>query len=762
MNIDFSTTQKKLSSIKTKLEQLKKDYPALVDETLTEIRNFESAAELKMNEGRQLSISIVGRVKSGKSSLLNALLFDGEQVLPQAATPMTAALTFIRYAPECRAEIEFFTQDEWSTFEVQAAQYDKIIADAKAELIAEDAEEARRSQRFGRPAIVREITHERIINRAQAHLNENFTAAHELVTMAENSGINVEKLLSQGSAVIKASSPEDLAGKLESYVGAGGKYTPVVCSTTLYINDPRLEGYEIIDTPGTNDPIISRGQKTKQSLAKTDVVLALSHTSRFFDKADLELLSQNLPKSGVNHFQLIASQFDVAVKEFENQIPREYDPLKRLLIGFKSVQSELQRTFHERVEKIAQQAADLNNGDTKKWDLLLQTQPICVSAMAFTLAKHWNKLTAKEKEELALFNDIIPGYTFDREMLNDFSRMDKVHEIIDSVKEQKTQILADGFRSLVEAGKKAFAERAHSIAESISSNIETLENKDVASLARELKIQTQRLEKGRSSLEGCFEDVIYDAHGKFADILSQIRLAKAQFTNLSVQTESRTEYEDYTVDKGCGFLFWRSLTGNRYETRTRSYTVTTRYADAYEAVDQVESYANESRALLENAIRDAVNVTALRNNISDAILNIFENGTEDIDIDMIKEQIKSAIRRITIPDADFGNMDYTETITSKFSGSRVEGADIETLKSAQRSALNAVISDLEAKAKEKAAAIETCLKNTMESFVNQLIGDLKAENEKLAEKLNDKEANLKHLKKLLPVVAEIESEMKNL
>ena len=166
--------------------------------------------------------------------------------------------------------------------------------------------------------------------------------------------------------------------------------------------------------------------------------------------------------------------------------------------------------------------------------------------------------------------------------------------------------------------------------------------------------------------------------------------------------------------------------------------------------------------MFEEAIRDAVNVTALRNNISDAILNIFEDGTEDIDIDMIKEQIKSAIRRITIPDADFGNMDYSETITSKFSGSRVEGADIETLKSAQRSALNAVISDLEAKAKEKATAIETCLKNIMNSFVNQLIGDLKAENEKLAEKLNDKEANLKHLKKLLPVVAEIESEMKKL
>lgn len=760
MNIDFQTTKDKLDTIKTKLDLLKKDYPALIDETLSEIRNFESAAEVKMNETRQLSISIVGRVKSGKSSLLNALLFDGEQVLPQAATPMTAALTFIRYAPECRAEIEFFTEDEWSTFEAQAAQYDKIIEDAKKELEAEDAQNSRNA--FRRPTIVREITHDRIINRAQKYLNENFTAAHELVSMAYASGINIEQLLAQKNAVIKGSSPEDLSDKLTAYVGAGGKYTPIVCSTTLYINDPRLEGYEIIDTPGTNDPIISRGQKTKQSLAKTDVVLALSHTSRFFDKADLELLSQNLPKSGVNNFYLIASQFDIAVKEYENKIPQEYEPLKRLLIGFKSVQSELQKTFHERVEKIAQQAAEQNNGDTKKWDLLLQTQPICVSAMAFTLSKHWNNLTAKEKEELQLFNDIIPGYTFDQQMMNDFSRIDKVHSIIDSVKEQKSQILGESFRTLVDASKKAFGERAKSLSESIHSNIDTLENKDVTALAKELKVQTQRLEKGRSALEGCFEDVIYDAHGKFADILSKIRQAKAQFTNLSVQSESHTEHEDYVVDKGSGFLFWRSLTGNRYETRTRSYTVTTRYADAYEAVDQVESYANESRLLLEEAIRNAVNVTALKNNISDVILNIFENGTEEIDLDMVKEQIKGAIRRITIPDADFGNMDYTQVITSQFSGSRVEGNNIDALKSAQRSALNAVILDLETKAKDKVTAIEKCLTTTMETFVNKLIADLKAENEKLTEKLKDKEANLKHLKTLLPIVLEIEKDMKSL
>ena len=762
MSSDLKTIQKKLSGIKSNLEKLKADYPGLVDETLTSINGFESAAVNKMEEGRLLSISIVGRVKSGKSSLLNALLFDGESVLPQAATPMTAALTFIRYAPECRAEIEFFSSDDWNVFVRQAREYDAICAEAKAELIAEDEERMKRAKAKGQVVSRREITEQRIADRAKAKLNENFIAAHELVEMAEREGLELDKLLGAEPVVIKAKDPVALSGKLEEYVGAHGKYTPIVCSTAIYINDPRLDGYEIIDTPGTNDPVISRGQRTKQHLKKTDVVLAMSNASNFFNQSDLELLSQNLPQCGVKDFLLLASQFDLTVSEHENKIPRDLPPNKRLAKGFIDVQKLVQDSFHDRVEQIARQAVQQKNGDSEKWNFLLTTKAICVSSMAFILARHWDNLTDKEKENLARFNEIIPGYTFDRKTLEEFSRLHKVHEELDIVKSKKMQIIAESVKNLVEASRKGFAEQARSLRNSVQASIETLESKDVAQLAKELKIQTVRLEKGRSSLEGCFEDAIYGAHEKFADILSEIRLAKAQFSGLSVGTESHTEYEDYTVDKGHGFLFWRDWTGNRYETRQRAYTVTTRYADAYEAVDQVEAYANQSRSMLENAIRSAVNVAELKNKISDALLTLFENGTEDVDLDLLKEQIKAAVRRITIPDADFGDVDYSASITSKFSGSRVEDSDIDALKAAQRAALNAVISDLEKKAKEKTSAIEKCLTTTMETFVNRLIGDLKADNEKLAEQLKNKKESLKHLKTLIPVVHDIEESMMSL
>lgn len=762
MSFDLATMQKKLAGIKQKLELLKTDYPGLADEMQTSIKGFETAAVNKMEEGRLLSISIVGRVKSGKSSLLNALLFDGESVLPQAATPMTAALTFIRHAQECHAEIEFFSPDDWNVFVRQARKYDAICAEVKAELIAEDEERMKRAKSRGRVVSYREITKQRIADKAKAKLNENFIAAHELVEMAERENLNLDKLLGSKPVIIKATDPVALSGKLEEYVGAHGKYTSIVCSTTIYINDPRLEGYEIIDTPGTNDPVISRGQRTKQHLKNTDVVLAMSNASNFFNQSDLELLSQNLPQCGVKDFLLLASQFDLTVSEHENKIPRDLSPYERLVKGFVDVQKVVQESFHDRVEQIARLAVQQKNGDAEKWNFLLSTKAICVSSMAFILARHWDNLTDKEKENLARFNEIIPGYTFDRKMLEDFSRIVQVHKELENIKAKKMQIIAESLKNHVEAGKKVFAEQARSLQNSIHASIEALENKDVAQLTKELKAQTTRLEKGRSSLEGCFEDAIFGAHEKFSGILSEIRQSKAQFAKLTVQSESHTEYEDYTIDKGHGFLFFRDIFGTRYETKTRSYTVTTRYADTYEAVDQVESFANQSRSMLENAIRSAVNVQELKNNISDAILALFENGNEDVDLDMLKEEIKSAVRRITIPDADFGDVDYSDSITSEFSDSCVEDSDIKSLKEAQRAALNAVISDLEKKAKGKINAIDKCLKTTMETFVNRLIGDLKAENEKLAEKLKNKSESLKHLKTLLPVAAEIKETMNNL
>ena len=88
------------------------------------LKNLKISLEEKRQEGRIFKLGIVGQMKTGKSSFLNEYLF-GEEILPTAATPMTAALTLIKYSDENKAEIEFYNRDDWSSIEEKNKEYEK-------------------------------------------------------------------------------------------------------------------------------------------------------------------------------------------------------------------------------------------------------------------------------------------------------------------------------------------------------------------------------------------------------------------------------------------------------------------------------------------------------------------------------------------------------------------------------------------------------------------------------------------------------------
>lgn len=728
-----------------KLKALEQDFGGEVAEIRSAVDGFR-AAEAKMREkDRNLSISIVGRVKSGKSSFLNALLFKGESVLPQAATPMTAALTYIRYAPKCRAEVEFFTKKEWETFLEQSKKYDEILAQVRANLVKEEEAAKKKAKLMFRAYKPREITDELVAQRAQEQLNENYAAAHELVTMSKRGAIDVEKLLGTVHKTEEYEKPTDLVGVLGDYVGSNGRYTPIVCSTTIYLNDKNLDGYEIVDTPGTNDPVVSRGLKTEKSLASTDVVLAVSPAGRFFDSGDLALLGQNLPASGVKDFMIVASQYDLAVGNIENKIDRSLSPQERLVTAMATVQNQLAESYRTRITEIAKQAKDKGASDIEKWQRLVDATPQCVSAQAYILAQRWNRLTDKEKEQLEVFNTRIPGFTFDRDMLLEFSMLDQVEEKVASVKAKKAEITERRGRELAAAFDLKLNGLIAALRTRIEQRIAKLQEADVAKLEKELKTQTATLEKGRARLENVFLSAIQEAHMHFNEILAGIRAAKSEYSRLDVNTESHTEIEDH----GWGFLGWRLLTGNRYE----SYTVETSYASSYAVAQQVDAFADRARTSLERGLASAVDIRKVQNAIVDAALELFEQGgDDDFDAMSLKVQIENAVRKITIPDAEFGDVDYTKMISDSFSGDRVENSDIDVLRKAQHEALHAVVADLERLTKEKAKSIEKGLNDAMSTFVDKLIADLKQENEALAANLHDKEAVLKRIKGYLPII----------
>ena len=89
----------------------------------TSVDSLESSIDSIMEEGRNLRLGIVGEVKAGKSSFLNALLFEGEDILPKAPTPMTAALTKIGYSETPSAKIHFYSKTDWNTIVANCRSY---------------------------------------------------------------------------------------------------------------------------------------------------------------------------------------------------------------------------------------------------------------------------------------------------------------------------------------------------------------------------------------------------------------------------------------------------------------------------------------------------------------------------------------------------------------------------------------------------------------------------------------------------------------
>ena len=266
-----------------------------------EFNQFRIGADKLLGENKVLKIGVVGQVKAGKSSFLNSLFFDGENVLPRASTPMTAGLTVLEYGEENMFSIDYYNEKEWNTFEGKAKQYDDFLQEQKG-MLPEG----------------HNLSDEEIAR--MANISEDLTSAKELVSSC--SGAARSKIKAQSFVETKTFSDiSDLQDILADYVGAEGRYTSVVKSLTIKLNDERLKNLRIVDTPGVNDPIQSREFRTREFLRECHGVFLLSYAGRFFDSTDVNFLSGRIGSQGIGTVVLIASKFDSVLQDVGTKFP---------------------------------------------------------------------------------------------------------------------------------------------------------------------------------------------------------------------------------------------------------------------------------------------------------------------------------------------------------------------------------------------------------------------------------------------------------
>ena len=280
------------------------------------IDNDEKQSYLTKIENDVLTIGVIGQMKAGKSTFLNSFVFE-DDILPAATTPMTAALSVITYGPEKKIEAEFYTEQEW--------QEQQMTARMNADEVSDEMQKSK------------------------------IKAAQELMEKSTKLGSNINSLLGKQQT--------DSFENLIEYVGADGRYVSITKSVTVYFPMDHLKGVRIVDTPGFNDPIVSREERTKEFLKQADVVLLMLYAGRPFDATDRGILFKNVAECGTGKVLIGINKYDIPYENGETE-----DDIR------KYVKSEIAK-------------ASQIMGDQQLNDILRDTEPIPLSAEMALLAE---------------------------------------------------------------------------------------------------------------------------------------------------------------------------------------------------------------------------------------------------------------------------------------------------------------------------------------------------------------------------------------
>lgn len=439
---------------------------ALVDEITNKCAEYDFKSEEyikdyfydKVDPDRTLRVGIVGRVNSGKSSLINSLLFDGKDILPKAPTPMTAALTNIKHSNKNYIEIEFITKEDIDAL--------KKIYDRYNEYLNEEIERLKEKKTKNVIAMLTKKQKEEFtiseINKLEKEAarevdkNEYLKGGKEQYLEIINADKSIYKeVLTEKTKNIDFENIEEISDKLKDYVGSKGKYVNFVKSLNIYINEESLKDLDILDTPGFNDPVASREKKARELLSKCDVVLILMLSDKVFDANDEKIIKKIRKKEGIREIYVIISQFDTVLITEENKKAAGGDLWVAKDIILKKLKDYIKDTFY-----------DMN--DENIFDDLIDNiddRVIYSSGICYSILKDWdnNKEDINIKNLREYYPDYISLDEGERDMtletLKDLANIEAIQEILKKVTGKKEEILGKNLENF----KTKFTEAANDI-----------------------------------------------------------------------------------------------------------------------------------------------------------------------------------------------------------------------------------------------------------------------------------------------------------
>ncbi|MCV3428306.1 dynamin family protein [Campylobacter sp. IFREMER_LSEM_CL1904] len=594
------------------------------------------------DEARLMKIGIIGRVKAGKSSLINALIFDGKNILPAAATPMTAALTQIRYAQEYKVEIDFFSQEDIQNIKSKADEFQKLLDN-------ELAKAKERPHNLGK-------SDEEILKPIKNRLIQDYEiagASHQQYEMIKKSSFDISNTLEEKSF----NDLEELKQALYDYVGESGKFMPFTKSVNIYLPIESLEGISIVDTPGINDPIISREARTKEELDQCDVVFIVSPSGNFITTEDIKLMDRISSKNGIREIYVVGSKCDTQIcnsvkeeangnfnKALEILKNKNTQHLSNVLSSLKESNPEVGDVFDTLIEK-SNERIFLSSG--------LALSIINNKENLNSMEQHtFERLQKNYADNFSNLNDEITLAS-----LNELSNINAIKKSLNAVALKKEEIKNQKINDYLNQKGKIIEDYLQSLILFIKERKEEIQSTKIEDLQSE-KEEINNIKADASSvLDETYADIINEFETMIpVKLNTEFNILYNQATsdvNNAENTETRTESYQVSTSKWYNPFSWGS-TKTEYET----YTVTTVRTGA------VKNALQNLLSNIENKIQQECfnNIKSLKDSIKSRLLKELRSVVDDDSINTrnFRQVISAIVSSLYMPQISFSDKKLPE------------------------------------------------------------------------------------------------------
>lgn len=667
---------------------------------------LETEIQRAQQDARKLSIGIVGAMKAGKSSFLNACIFGGKDVLPKAATPMTAALTRIRYSETPQATVHFYERKDWEKIEDNAQKYEEQL-NTKYSNYCKIYD---RSHADSTEGVCSKQVFERTL--FQQDVSEVLKSAKELTQMVGSNSAILEHL---GDADVLDG---DIMAKLQDYVGARGRFTPIVNYVELEVNLPELEDLEIVDTPGLNDPIVSRSYATRQFLRACDVVILLSPCSQFMDANTVGLMANGLPDNGVRKVIVVGSKLDSGL-------------LNEPKGSFAVASQHALNSYKGQFRNTMQQAMRNNPRRAGIMEKISESDLLFVSSTCSSMArkqKQYQPLSPAENLVLQNLHSNFPD--FDETLLSSIGGINKVLKTLEAVRQQKAEIIHGKNNTLLETAQINHLRALDKIQQELSSSRTTLKNSTSEQLLQRTKAIQQVMESSRGKLMYIFDGAAIGCKNKVNQLLPQLTLEQQNHQRLDVQTSS----EEHHGVEGTGLF---GLIKEHY-----SYTVTNNRVDVSEVVTNLEHHASTCQNTINQEFQYVFNREQLSHRIVEVVLDAFRKSDMEFDEDDIRLPLQNVLNELSSPEIRFDYTTYIDKVESQFPSGYAENDDIHKLKSLQTRLLNEIDQDMGQQLTAALQMAANMLNKQAVTFADRIQELLCGELEKLQGQIQERETYL--------------------